>query len=358
MIRLLLILLLMMPSAALAAEPTFEATVMRAEVVSVLLSGDRAIEGTMGSATYQKLSVRVIEGAQKGAIIEVENNTPIVFAPGNVFYLHAVEWETGPMYAVGEPDRRWVLFGLGALFVLVTIVGAGMAGARSLLSLVVSFAILIFGLVPALSSGASPVPTSIFFAVLMLVVAMLITHGLKRPTLVALSGSVAALVVAALIAEAAVTLAKLSGFASDETVYLNLATDGMLNLPALLLGGILIGIVGILNDVSVSQVHTVIEISGANPSLTKREVLARAVRVGQEHLGAVVNTLPLAYAGAALPLILLFYGSDASALFILNREIFAAELIRTFAGGIGLILSGVIATGLAVMFVVRERHRS
>ncbi len=355
---LIILTLLLCPMTAQAAEPAFEDTVMRAEVVSILLSGDRAIEGTTVSETYQRLSVRVIEGKQKGMVIEVENSTPIAFAPGDVFYLHTVEGEIGPMYAVGEPDRRWVLFGLGVLFVLVTIVGAGMAGVRSLLSLVVSFVILLFGLVPALSSGAPPVLTSIAFAVVMLAVAMLVTHGLKRATLVALAGSVAALVFAAVVAEIAVSLAKLSGFASDETVYLNFATDGMLNLPALLLGGILIGIVGILNDVSVSQVHTVIEISGANPSLTKGEVLTRAVRVGQEHLGAVVNTLPLAYAGASLPLILLFYGSDAPALFILNREMFAVELIRTFAGGIGLILSGVIATGLAVMFVVRERHQS
>jgi len=354
----LAVLVFLVPAPSFAQEPlSFEDSVMRARVVSLESSGQRAVAGTDLSEAFQLLSVEIIEGAQKGEIIEVENNAPTVLTVGDVFYLHKVSDEFGTQYAVGEPDRRWVLFGLAALFVLVTVAAAGKAGALSLLSLVVSFLIIIYGLVPALSTGADPVLISVFFAVVMLAVAMIMTHGWNRPMWVALVGSIAALVFAAVVAQVAVALANLSGFASDETVFLNFATDGAINLPALLLGGILVGIVGILNDVSVSQVHTVIEISKANPSLTKKEVLTRAMRVGQEHMGAVVNTLPLAYAGASLPLLLLFFGADASPLFILNREIFAVELIRTFAGGIGLMCSGVIATLLAVMFTVGPRHR-
>ncbi|MEK9160735.1 MAG: YibE/F family protein [Patescibacteria group bacterium] len=348
----------LLPSVSFAqVESSFGNSVMRARVLSLEASGERAVAGTDLSEAFQRLSVEVIEGNEKGEIIEVENNAPTTLSVGDVFYLHKVSDEFGTQYAVGEPDRRWVLFALGALFIVVTIAAAGKAGALSLLSLVVSFLIIIYGLVPVLSSGGDPVLISTFFAVVMLAVAMIMTHGWNRPTWVALAGSIAALVFSAIVAQVAVALANLSGFATDETVFLNFATDGAINLPALLLGGILVGIVGILNDVSVSQVHTVIEISNANPSLTKKEVLARAMRVGQEHMGAVVNTLPLAYAGASLPLLLLFFGSDASPLFILNREIFAVELIRTFAGGIGLMCSGVIATLLAVMFTVSPRHR-
>ncbi|MBY0110951.1 YibE/F family protein [Patescibacteria group bacterium] len=353
----LLVLATCIPTSVLAAEPSFADSVMRARVLSVESAGERAVAGTDLSEAFQRLSVEVIEGAQKGEILEVENNAPTALSVGDVFYLHKVSDEFGTQYAVGEPDRRWVLFGLAGLFVLVTVVAAGKAGALSLLSLVLSFLIIIYGLVPALSSGGDPVLISVFFAIVMLAVAMIMTHGLNRAMWVALAGSIVALVFAAVVAHIAVALANLSGFASDETVFLNFATDGAINLPALLLGGILVGIVGILNDVSVSQVHTVIEISDANPALTKKEVLTRAMRVGQEHMGAVVNTLPLAYAGASLPLLLLFFGSDASPLFILNREIFAVELIRTFAGGIGLMCSGVIATLLAVMFTGPARHR-
>jgi uncharacterized membrane protein len=347
---------LLVPFASMAAEPVFEDTVSRAKVLSVLSSGERSVEGTGLTNAFQRLSVEVLEGSRAGQVVEVENDSAVMLSEGDVFYLHSIESEEGEIYAVGEPDRRWVLFGLAALFVLVTLLAAGRAGAQSLISLAVSFALIIFGLVPALSAGADPILTSIGFSVLMLALAMVITHGLNRPTFIALAGSIVALIFSAVVAQIAVSLAHLSGFTSDETVFLNFATDGMLNLPALLLGGVLVGIVGVLNDVSVSQVHTVVEISGANPALSKKDVLTRAIRVGQEHLGAVVNTLPLAYAGASLPLLLLFYGSTAPALFILNRELFAVELIRTFAGGIGLMCSGVIATALAVMFLVGRRH--
>src|SRR5690606_10549715 len=122
-------------------------------------------------------------------------------------------------------------------------------------------------------------------------------------------------------------------FVSDEEVFLNFATSGALDLSGLLLGGILIGIVGVLNDISVSQVHTVAELRSASPNLSRRELWQRAMKVGKEHLGAVVNTLPLAYAGAAVPLRLIFASSEAPFSYIVNRELFSAEIVRILAGG-------------------------
>jgi uncharacterized membrane protein len=332
-----------------ASAQAFEDTVYRAEVESIGVAGERPVEGTGLTEEFQLLDVRIVEGDRAGARIEVENTSSFTYQPGDRFYLHRLQNSDGTeLFSVGEPDRRLALGLLAALFVIVTIAAAGLAGVRSLIALTGSFVIIIFGLVPALSAGADPVLTSVGLAVLVLAFGMYVTHGFGRTTHVALAGSVLALGFAASVAEVAVSLARLSGFVSDETVFLHFATDGALNLPALLLGGILIGIVGVLNDVSVSQVHTVEEIAVANPSLSRLELLRRAMRVGREHLGAVVNTLPLAYAGASLPLLLLFAGSDAPFLFIVNREIFAAEIVRTLSGGIGLMCSGVIATVLAV----------
>lgn len=335
----------------------FSDSTLRARVVEVHSYGERSIPETRLSVPFQELTLEIIEGPRAGETLEAENTTSVSFAVGDIAYVHRITTPLGEeLWSLGEPDRRGVLLGLAVLFVVTVVLVAGMPGARSLLSLVVSFLILIFGLVPLLSSGAPPVLTSVIFATGMLVLSMLITHGAGKPTLIALFGSIVALVLGALVTELAVAAAKLSGFVSDETTYLHFSSGGALDLSALLLGGILIGIVGVLNDISVSQVHTVSELIGANGTLSRTEVLKKAMRVGQEHLGAVVNTLPLAYAGAALPLLMLFAASDAPFLFIINREMFSAEIIRILAGGIALALSGFVATWTAVYLLVPRKN--
>ena len=357
---LVLSVLLLTPFSAFAqdlivSEPDFETTVFRAEVVEVHSTGERAIPATRTVAEFQDLSLRILEGAREGEVVRAENSNGTTLREGDVVYIHRVDGAEGDLWSVGEPDRRWVLFGLLMLFVLITIgVGWG-AGVRSVLSLFGSLLIILFGLIPALLSGAPPVLTCTFFAVLMLVFSMLVTHGYKKSTWVALVSGIVALVFAALIAEGAVLFAKLSGFVSDEVVFLNFATRGTLDLTGLLLGSILIGVVGVLNDISVSQVHTIEEIHDANPTLSRLEVFMRAARVGREHLGAVVNTLPIAYAGSALPLLMMFSVSTAPLLYIVNREVFAAEIIRIFAGGIALAFSGAIATVIGALLLVSPK---
>jgi len=356
---LLALVLLLAPFGALAQEEIpFEETTFKAVVETIEASGTRVVEGTDLSETYQLITVRVLEGEMRGERVTFENATPTQLSEGDRFYLHREpDVFGGPdVWSVWDPDRSGVLMLLAALFVVVAVAVAGMAGVRSLIALALSFALIIFGLVPALSSGFPPVLTSIGFGVLILALSMFVTHGVNRPTVIALIGSFAALVVAAILAQVAVMAAKLSGLATDEAAYLNFATAGTFDLIGLLLGGILVGIIGVLNDVSVSQVHTVAELHDANPELSRARVWKKAMKVGREHMGAVVNTLPLAYAGVSLPLLLLFSESTAPFSFIVNREVFAAEIIRALAGSIGLMLSGAIATVLAVWVLVPRRR--
>jgi uncharacterized membrane protein len=352
---------LLLPSAVSAqTQLTFEETTFKAEVIEVLESGSRPVIGTDLTELYQQLSVRIVDGPRKGETVTFENGAPIQLSAGDRFYLHREPplWDGPEMWSVLEPDRSNVLLLITGLFVIVAIAVAGMAGARSLVALAASLAIIVFGLVPALAAGYPPVPLSIAFGVGILAVSMFVTHGVNRATFVALLGSFIALLAAAALAQAAVAAAKLSGLASHEATYLSFATAGSFDLVGLLLGGILVGIIGVLNDVSVSQVHTVAEIHAANPSRSRSAVWKSAMKVGKEHMGAVINTLPLAYAGVSLPLLLLFSESTAPASFILNREVFAAEIIRAMAGSIGLMLSGAIATVLAVWILVPKAPRA
>jgi uncharacterized membrane protein len=355
MIRAIIVLVWAL-STPFGAEAQESGYIFKAEVIEVGVAGVRANEGTALSSEYQELSVRLLDGARKGEVVSFTNDSPFMVAEGDVAYIRATTLEDGnEVFAVLEPDRLPVLAVLGLMFVLFSIALGGMAGLRSIISLILSFGIIIFVLLPLLVSGAPPVLTSTLLAGAILVLSMVITHGARKETWVALLGSLAALLLAVVVAEVAVATARLSGFASDEAVYLNFATNGTLDIAGLLLGSILIGIVGVLNDISVSQVHTVSELITANPSLSRKTVLFQAMRVGREHLGAVINTLPLAYAGAALPLLLLFSTTTAPFLFVINREVFASELVRILAGGIALSVSGAIATLLAVLVLLPRK---
>ena len=187
---------------------------------------------------------------------------------------------------------------------------------------------------------------------------MLLTHGFTRTTYVALGGTILAIFATGILAHVAIVVTRLSGFFSEEAIYLNLNTGGTLDMQGLFLGAVIIGVLGLLDDVAITQVHTVAELrkSGASGA----QAFTRALRVGREHVSALVNTLALAYTGAALPVLLLFSLSEQSALLLVNREIFAAEIIRTTVGSIGLILTVPLTTWLAVWFKVgdSDRHES
>ncbi len=143
---------------------------------------------------------------------------------------------------------------------------------------------------------------------------------------------------------------RLTGFSSDASVYLNFATKGQLDLAGLLLGGIIIGILGVLDDISITQASVVQELKAANPKFDFNELYTRASRVGKYHLGSIVNTLALAYVGVSLPLILLYSNSETSISLILNQEVVASELLRIIVGSIGLILAVPATTAVAAWY--------
>jgi uncharacterized membrane protein len=148
-----------------------------------------------------------------------------------------------------------------------------------------------------------------------------------------------------------VSWSRLSGFSAQESVYLNFNTGGTINLIGLLIGGIVIGVLGVLDDIAITQVAIVRELLASNERMRKREVFVRAMRVGREHVGAVVNTLALAYVGVSLPLLLLMYLGQSGPSAIYNMEVVAVEIVRIVVGSIGIILAVPIVTALAVRFL-------
>ncbi len=334
--------------------------ILRAKVVEVLKQEVKDVPGTDVQSTYQTIVAEIIEGNRKGDIVTIENDF-LVLEKGDKFFLrHLVDGVDGrEMYTVRDVDRQNVIIGFIVLFALAVVAFSGKQGLRSLLSLVGSFVVIMYILVPSLLNGYPPVLMSILIATTILFLAIFLTHGFNRESVVAFAGTVTAVILTGILAYLGVELASLSGFASDEAVYLNFNTRGVLDFSGLLLGGIMIGVLGVLDDIAITQAAVVSELYSSAPELSKKEVYKKAIRVGKEHAGALVNTLALAYTGVSLPLLLLFSNSDSSMASIINQEIFATEIIRTTVGSIGLIMTVPITTLLAVYFLknYKGKHR-
>jgi uncharacterized membrane protein len=163
---------------------------------------------------------------------------------------------------------------------------------------------------------------------------------------------ICAVLFAGALAFIAINVGHLTGTETEEAVYLHFNTFGKIDLTGLLFAGIIIGLLGVLYDIAIAQAIAVEELHRAGPELSRRKVFSRALRMGREHIGALVNTLAIAYIGPALPLVLLYYGSDFGKDAIINGENFATEILRIAIGGIGLIIAVPITTWIAVVMNV------
>lgn len=331
--------------------------IWRARVVEVLEQEMRLVPGTDTETQFQKIRAEILEGEKKGEIITIENDY-LSLKEGDKFFLNYLITINGAeIYSVGDVDRRSSLLLLLILFAGTIIIFGGKQGIRSLISLLGSFSIIIFVLLPLILKGFSPIPTSVAIASAILFVAIYFTHGFNRESTVAFAGTSIAVFITGILAYLSVSATKLSGFGTDESVYLNIFTGGTLNFTGLLLGAIMIGVLGVLDDIAITQSAVVSELYSTDPNMTKKDAYKKAVRVGREHVGALVNTLALAYAGASLPLLLLFSLSEAPTFAIINSEALATEIVRTIVGSIGLILTVPITTLLAVHFLKNYKRK-
>jgi uncharacterized membrane protein len=323
----------------------------RGKVLEVVSSEERTVPGTQTATPVQTIDVEVLDGPFDGDIITIENDF-LALDEGDRFYFnYNVYLDGSESYAVTNIDRRGPLMVFVGLFAFAVIALGGWQGVRSLVALGVSFLAIFYVLLPGLLAGYNPLLLSFLVAAGILFGAIFFTHGFNRESAVAYGGTMLAVGLTGILAIIAVNATELSGFASDESVYLNFNTNGLLDFTGLLLGAIIVGVLGVLDDIAVTQAAVVVELYNSNSKLSPREVYKRALRVGREHVGALVNTLVLAYAGASLPLLMYFYLAPVGFWSLINSELFATEIIRAVVGSIGLIMTVPIVTGLAVWYL-------
>lgn len=334
-------------------------TTEKAKVLEVVKEEVRPVYGTDVTSTYQTLRVLILSGEEKGKEVVLENDY-LSFKAGDVFFLtHTVslsgEFE---VYSVLEPDRLPALGILLAIFVLAVVVIGGWTGVRGLLSLAASILLVFYVLLPGISAGYDPVFVAFSVSAIIVVVGSYVTHRVNRTTTAAVLGLLVTIGVTAFVAKFAVAATRLTGFADESAVFLNFATRGDIDFVGLFLGAMIVGALGILYDAAIGQAVAVEELLRAAPQAPRKWVFARAMRIGREHIGALVNTLAIAYVGVALPLLLLFqsFGSGPF-LQTINREVFAAEIVRAIVGSLGILLAVPISTLAAIFLLTRVSRK-
>ncbi|MEE9243831.1 MAG: YibE/F family protein [Mycobacterium sp.] len=251
-------------------------------------------------------------------------------------------------YAFYDYERTWPLSALAAVFALVIIAVARWRGLRALVGIGVAFGVLVVFLLPALRDGAPAVPVAVVASAAILYAVIYLAHGVSLRTSAALLGTLASLLLAAVLSWGAIELAHLTGLSEDQNNEVA-AYLGNVSITGLLLAGFIIGSLGVLNDVTVTQASTAFELAALGDNVSRREVFVGAMRVGRDHIASTVYTLVLAYAGSALPLLLLFSVANRSLGDVLTSESVAIEISRSAVGGIALALSVPLTTGIAAL---------
>jgi uncharacterized membrane protein len=332
--------------------------IVKAQVIEVVSEESTTVPGVSLGAQVQTLKARILEGDKTDQIVLFKNDY-VELERDELFYIRIITEADGGrvMYSVQEPYRLDVIFWLTAIFLLLVIVFGGIQGIRGIASLLGSLILIAYVLLPGILGGYSPIMVSIGVSALIIVVGSYITHGFNRTTSSAVVGMIVTVLLVGIAAYMSVHVGNLTGFSSEEAIYLNFDTSGSIDFLGLLMGGIMIGLLGVLYDVAIGQAVSVEELQRIAPHVSRSGVYKRAIRMGREHIGALVNTLAIAYVGVSLPLLLLYmHSSTGSLLQTVNSEIFATEIIRTMIGSIGLVLAVPITTLIAVLMLMKKPH--
>jgi len=257
----------------------------------------------------------------------------------------------GRLYAIEEIVRLPSLLPLGALLAVALLVVARLKGLASLAGLVASVAVFLFVVVPEIQVGADPIAATILGTAGVLAIAVYVVHGFNRKSTAALVGAAVGLVAVALLASVALGAARITGLGSEEAVFLAVGTRFRIDMPRLVLAGVMVASVGALVDMAVGQASTTFELVRIDPDLRGRALYASALNVRRDHSGSLVNTLALAYLGGALPLVVLLSLGNAPIIVAANGETIVTSILAVIVASVGLVACVPVTTAVAVAFV-------
>lgn len=312
------------------------------------------------------VTLRMADGPEAGRVVATDIPTgpgaPEVAAGDQVVVMYIPDTFAGSPYQILDHQRGQQMWLLVLAAALAIIAFGRWRGLAALAGLAVTFSILLVFIVPAILDGKPALAVAVVGSAAIMLLVLYLTHGFSVATSVAVLGTLASLTLTGLLAAATTAALHLTGVASEEASFVTLTYQNV-NMQGLLLAGILIGSLGVLDDVTVTQAVTVSELAAANPALRRVQLYRAGARVGRSHIASVVNTIVLAYAGASLPLLILLAGAQAPLGELLTGQMLAEEIVRSVVGSMGLLAAVPITTALAALAMHRSvaepsTHRS
>jgi uncharacterized membrane protein len=329
-------------------------TYNRAKVLQVLSQG---IQNVDGAKTYnEKLKVQFIEGNEKGKAITVTYVKDARFGTRQVIHkndLVVIDSKPDPsskmVYVLYDPYRVNTLWWILGAFVLLVLVVIGKKGIGALIGLGISISVIALYIMPNIMKGQDALTTCIIGAVAILLVTTYVAHGVSKQTTVALAGTTLALIIAAILSYIAVQITYILGIGDPNSYELQISTTYAINPQGIFLGGIIIGTLGALNDITTTQAITIFTLAKDNPRQSVSHLFWKSLHIGREHIISMINTLVLAYAGTSLSIFLFFSFNPAHLPWwlLLNDQATMEEIIRTIVGSTALILAVPITTIIA-----------
>lgn len=307
--------------------------------------------------SFQELRIQITKGSLKDREITLKNSP----ATGTVSSINFEEYQIGdklriyyskdyegnPTYFINGEVKRDGLLALAIIFIATVLVVGRVWGAFSILGMIVSFLVIFKLIIPLIIRGTNPVFSAMLGSFIIIPTTFYISHGFSLKTHVGVISTFLALLFTGSLSVVFVEASHLTGYASEEAGFLQVERQGTIDIRGLLIAGIIIGTLGILDDVTIGQASTVEQLKLANPKIKTLDLFKQGMKVGQDHVSSMVNTLVLVYAGSALPLLLLFFDDQRNFLDIIEFELIAEEIVRMLVGSIGLVLVAPLATIMA-----------
>lgn len=331
---------------------------VRAEVLATIEEG--TIDMGPQTQPYQIVGIKVLEGPYKDQVFQIDygrrqlRSDTFRLNPGTLLLVSISQTPDGRVNAYFvDFVRSTPLLLLAGAFALAILLISRWKGLRSLLAMAFSLFVIIAYIIPHILAGEDPLLVSVIGSAILLGFTLYFTYGWTLKTHAAVLGMIGALLLTSLLAAFFSDLAHLTGTGDENAMFLTQFMEMGINLRGLLLGGMIIGALGVLDDLVTTQASAVVELHEANPALGFWQLYRAAMRIGRDHVAATVNTLVLAYAGASLPLFLMFSLARGNYAALVNYGFIAEEVVRTLVGSLGLIAAVPLATSITIAFVLR-----
>ena len=337
---------------------TMGSDTVRAQVTQIIDEGDIDMGGH--TQKYQVARINILEGQYAGVIMEIDygkrqiRSDDYMLAVGDKIVVSISKTPENLVNAYFvDYVRTTPILWLTGIFAVAIILISRWKGVRALLSTVFSLYIIIGYIIPHILVGEDPLRVSIIGSIILLGVTLYLTYGWTLKTHAAVISMILVLILTGALSTVFVLFAKLNGTGDENVMFLMQMMETPINLRGLLLGGMIIGALGVLDDLVTTQAAAVFELHHANPNFKFRDLYNSAMRIGQDHVAATVNTLVLAYAGASLPMLLMFSLARGDYGYLINFSFIAEEIVRTLVGSLGLIAAVPLTTTIAIFFAAR-----